>query len=494
MDTVIELELLIKSRYPIICFETSEEERAESIIRSVINNMGVHFFVWTATRGLMRHGYDKPIYDTYIPLKALNHIGVSDLKSVYLLKDFHRYFNDTVIIRKIKDIAQFFKKVRSTIIITAPKFDIPAELKEMVSDLVLELPKEDELQIMVNRTLDHFSHNFGLKIKIELDRCGIDALVRNLKGLTLLEAERVMSKILLDDYKLSHDDLSKVLASKKELVERDGLLEYYCPDENIAKIGGFANLKGWLAKRKNALSREARSFGLEPPKGILIIGVQGCGKSLCAKTVATEWNIPLIKFDPANLYGKYVGESEANLRNALNMIESIAPVIVWIDEIEKAFSYSVSSESDAGLSKRIFGSFLSLLQDRQGAIFVIATSNDISQLPPELLRKGRFDEIFFVDLPDEKSREEIFRIHLMKRKFDPSSFNIKAIVNASAGFNGAEIEQSIISALYDAFTVRGELTTELVLAEIKRTIPLSETMSERIKSLREWARGRTVMA
>lgn len=496
MDCVRELELLIKSNYPMIYFETSEEKRAEQIVNTIANKMNFLFFIWTATQGLRRVNYSEPVYDTREPIKVLNHVGFSNVKAIYLLKDFNQYLEDPLVVRKFKDVAQSMSATEKTIIISAPELKIPLVLEKLIAHINLALPGEKELKETVLKTIYDFSRVPNLKLKIDTSDEVLNKVVNNLKGLTLFEAERALAKVILGDGKLSTDNLGKVLKAKREIIEKDKLLEYYISEDGLSSIGGLDNLKLWLEKRKCIFDQieEAKSYGLQPPKGVLIIGVQGCGKSLIAKTISKQWGLPLLKLDPGVLYNKYLGESEANLRHALSLAESIAPVVLWIDEIEKGFSYSANGEADGGVSNRIMGTFLSWLQDKKESVFIVATSNDISQLPPELLRKGRFDEIFFVDLPDEKVRGNIFKIHFKKRKFDSEKFDLPQLVSATDGFSGAEIEQCIISALYGAFSQKKELSTDMILEEIKKTKPLSITMSEKISFLREWAQERTVKA
>jgi SpoVK/Ycf46/Vps4 family AAA+-type ATPase len=291
--------------------------------------------------------------------------------------------------------------------------------------------------------------------------------------------------------------VERALEAKRKMVQQDGLLEYWPAEEGMANVAGLAGLKAWLAKRRNIVADPlgASEFGLSFPKGVLLLGVPGCGKSLCAKAVAHEWGLPLLKLDPANLYDKYVGDSEKNFKRAMQTAERLAPIVLWIDELEKAFAGgSAGGEDDGGVSRRVFGAFLSWLQERRGDVFVVATSNDVAKLPPEFIRKGRFDEVFFVDLPSVEARREIYAIHLRKRKQDPASFEIAKLAAASAGFSGAEMEQAIVSGLYTAFSSGTALSTDILLTEISATRPLSRTMHERLEDLRGWAADRTVSA
>jgi SpoVK/Ycf46/Vps4 family AAA+-type ATPase len=311
----------------------------------------------------------------------------------------------------------------------------------------------------------------------------------------MIEAEKIVSRILLEDAALTERDIERVSSAKRQVIEQGRLLEYEPAIQGMNDVAGLAGLKEWLAKRKLIVAdpNRAEAFGLSFPKGVLLLGVPGCGKSLCAKSVAREWGLPLLRLDPANLYDRYMGDSEKNFRRALQTAERMAPVVLWIDELEKAFASS-GGEEDGGVSRRIFGSFLSWLQDRQGDVFVVATSNDVTTLPPEFIRKGRFDEVFFVDLPSPEVRREILSIHLAKRKHQGNGLDLDAVVRATEGFSGAELEQAIVAALYTAFARGSLLTTEILMEEIAETRPLARTMPERIAGLRAWAKDRTVAA
>jgi SpoVK/Ycf46/Vps4 family AAA+-type ATPase len=301
----------------------------------------------------------------------------------------------------------------------------------------------------------------------------------------------VFAKIIVKDERLSADDVSEVFAEKQQIIRKSGLLEYCTTSESFSSVGGMAVLKDWLSKRSLAFSREAREFGLAAPKGILMLGVQGCGKSLCAKAVSTQWQLPLLRFDMGRMFGSLVGSSEENVRRAISVAESVAPAVLWVDEIDKAFAGSqASGATDGGTTARVFGTFLTWLSEKTAPVFVVATANDISHLPPELLRKGRLDEIFFVDLPDPQERAEVFRIHLQKRGRDAANFDPDRLAEASKDFSGAEIEEAINSALYDAFYGREELTTGHVLKALGETVPLARTMDEQIGQIRRWADGR----
>jgi SpoVK/Ycf46/Vps4 family AAA+-type ATPase len=329
------------------------------------------------------------------------------------------------------------------------------------------------------------------QIKIDLDEQGRDRLLQAALGLTLGEAENVFAKIIVQEQRLSGDYVNDVFAEKQQIIRKSGLLEYYATEDDFTSVGGLTVLKDWLNKRSVAFTDEARAFGLPAPKGILLLGVQGCGKSLCAKAVSRLWQLPLLRFDMGRMFGSLVGSSEENVRRAIAVAESVAPAVLWVDEIDKAFVGSQSSGStDGGTTARVFGTFLTWLSEKDAAVFVVATANDVSQLPPELLRKGRLDEIFYVDLPIEEERGEIFQIHLAKRGRDPKNFEIPKLVEASKDFSGAEIEEVIISALYDAFYAKQELATAHVLTALSLSVPMAKTMIEKVSAQRAWAAGR----
>jgi hypothetical protein len=491
-DARKEIALLVNSRYPIIYLETWEETRATEILRLVTHDLGVNLYVWTLTRGLSRVG-GAPIYNTREPIQALTEIGGVEGDALYLLKDFHKHLEDQVVVRKVRDLALQFRRTRRSIVISAPVVTIPIELERETARFQLGLPDELELTRLVQLTANDLSEKH--RVRRELPEDQVPRLARALRGLTLEEGRRVLTHAILARLTLDSTTLDRVHEGKGQVIKNQGVLEFLRVEGGLDSIGGLARLKGWLARRRDALTPEAARYGLDPPKGILIMGVQGCGKSLCAKAVAREWGMQLLKFDCSNLFDKYVGESEKNLRKSLRVAEAVAPSVLWIDEVEKMFPCSgLKAEADAGLSARIFGSFLTWLQEKKAPVFVVATSNDVSSLPPELLRKGRFDEIFFVDLPEIEDRKTIFALHLKGHKQKAGGFDIEVLAEAAEGFSGAEIQQAVTSALYAAFAQKAQLSTEMILKEIRSTYPLSVTMKERVEALREWARERAVPA
>ncbi|MHC4354087.1 MAG: AAA family ATPase, partial [Planctomycetota bacterium] len=378
-----------------------------------------------------------------------------------------------------------------TIIIVSPMFEIPPELEKDLTVVDFDLPRENDFATLLGRIIEEVKDNPKLNVKVNSETR--EQIVHALLGLTLAEAENVLAKALVQHRSLAKKSLEVIHSEKKQIIRKSGLLEYYDAEEDMNSIGGLDALKDWLRKRSVAFTDQARAFGLPAPKGVLLLGVQGCGKSLMAKTISNTWQLPLLRFDVGRVFGSLVGSSEQNIRRAIKVAESVAPVVFWVDEIDKAFRGSRGSgaSTDGGTSARVFGTFLTWLSEKQEPVFVVSTANDVSMLPPELLRKGRFDEIFFVDLPAFAERKEIFHVHLAKRKMDPLEFDLDVLSNASSGYSGAEIEEAIISALFDAFYRKEEVSTEKLLSGVQQTVPLSKTMSEDVESLRKWAEGRT---
>lgn len=488
-----EIRLLINSRHPLIAVETSEEQRVEGLLADVSSELKVPFFTWSVATGMRRHGLESAMYDTEDPLKVLASIRAMPGEGLYLLKDFCRYLDNDRVLRHVREIVASFRQARRSMVLSSPVLNVPAQLDDEVVPFHLELPGPDLLVKVVQQALAEAAPRG--KPPSVLEPSLVRELARSLVGLTMEEARRTLAKCFLSHGKLDETLVVKVLEAKRASLRQEGILEYLKTDETLGEVAGFERLKAWLARRRNALSPEGREFGLEPPKGILVTGVQGCGKSLCAKAVAGEWRLQLARLDAGALYDKYVGESEKRLRKALELAEQLSPLVLWIDEIEKGFAATAgSADVDAGLSQRILGTLLTWLQDRKGGVFVVATSNDISRLPPELLRKGRFDEIFFVDLPGEKARAELFRIHLRRRGREPADFDLEALARASEGFSGAEVEQAVVSALYGAFERKIPLSTACVAEELASTRPLSVTRREAIAELRAWASERAVPA
>ncbi|MBN1754894.1 AAA family ATPase [bacterium] len=489
-DPIEDIKTLVKCRYPLIGIQSWEEERIEYLLQQVSLLVNIPLFVWTSTRGLARYGKSEGMYNSLEPMQVLN-IVHNGMEAIYLLKDFHHYLQDKLISRKLRDLCTIFHSSFKSIVISSPNIEVPLELKKDFVLYDLQLPNQDEIYRVMMETMNRIAKQVNFRLK--LPREDLLRLAREMTGLTQREVERVISRAILSNNMLSEKDIGQILEFKKNIVEEGGILEYYHDPIEFPYIGGFKRFKVWLSRRKGAFSGKAREHGLQFPRGVLLLGVPGCGKSLCSRIIAKYWGLPLLKLDPAGLYDKYIGETEKNLRAVIKLSEAMAPAVLWIDEIEKGFSLTGSSDPDGGLSKRILGTFLNWMQEKKKPVFIVATSNDVSLLPPEFLRKGRFDEIFFVDLPRAEERLEIFKILLTKHKQKPAEFDLPLLVANSEGFSGAEIEQAITSALYSAFSGAGKVTTKLILEELEQTHPLSETRREDIEELREWARERAVM-
>lgn len=491
-----EIEVLIRARYPILYIVSSEEMRVQHMVLDIAQKRQKKAFEWSFSTGIVPAGTSiqsqrnrNPA--TKDPLAALDQVIEQVEPAIFIFKDFHPFLtrNNFAVTRKLKEIALHLKNSFKTILLVSPIMEIPPELEKEITVLNFPLPAKEEL----SELLDHIVAEVRQfkQVKIDLDDAARDRLLQSALGLTLGEAENVFAKIIVKDERLSGEDVAEVFAEKQQIIRKNGLLEYYATTETFSNVGGLSMLKERLQKRAVAFTTEARAFGLPAPKGILMLGVQGCGKSLCAKAVSSLWQLPLLRFDMGRMFGSLVGSSEENVRRAIAVAESVAPAILWVDEIDKAFAGSQGSGgSDGGTTARVFGTFLTWLSEKTAPVFVVATANDISQLPPELLRKGRLDEIFFVDLPSAEERAEVFRIHLLKRGRDAGRFDLPALAKASPDFSGAEIEEGIISALFDAFYAKEELTTDHVLAALRQTVPLAKTMDEHINRLRSWTEGR----
>jgi len=485
-----DLKTLIRSFHAIIVVETVEEQRLKAQLRALTAELGVDLFTWTITGGLRRWPATKGVHGSTDPAHLLKHMEHLTATGVFLLKDFHAHLSAPVVVRKLREVAQFFAKRGSTIVLSGDSVKLPKEVQHLATYYELALPGVTELREEVENVVRSLDKKH--KIRVSIRRADFDELMRALSGMTLSQARQTIAYCVLEDGVLSADDVRVVIERKARTIRDGGLLEYYPAEANVFQLGGFEKLKAWLERAKVGFSEEARELNLAPPRGILLVGIQGCGKSLAAKVTARQWNLPLLKLDAGRLFDKYIGESEKNFRRAISLAETIAPVVLWIDEIEKGMAPTSSGEADGGLSRRLFGAFLTWLQEKKQEVFVVATANDLSVLPPELLRKGRFDEIFFVDLPDPCERKTIFKIHLGLRRQDPTALDLDRLVKATDGFSGAEIEQVVIAGLYRALHVKRQLDTDLLLQEIGETIPLSVSRREDLERLRETSRGRFV--
>ncbi len=489
-----ELETYIQARYSLIYMISWEEERILKTLDAIAVNLRKMLFVWSHTKGLYNYVLPDDIdANKNDPELVLQHIAKSPENAMFVLFDFHAFIENIRINRLLRDLSKQLRKSNKTIIIVSPVMRIPVELSKETAVIDFDLPDYHELGQSYQQALKILEkrRDIGINHSPEIT----EKLLKAAQGLTLVEFENVLAKSVVHRKAIDEGTILDVLEEKKQIIRKSGVLEYFAPEEDFDQVGGLDNLKKWLTKRAEAFTERAVQFGLPTPKGLLLVGTQGCGKSLTAKAVAAHWNLPLLKLDVGSVFSGIVGSSEANIRNVIKVAESISPCILWIDEIEKGFSGTASSNfSDAGTAARVFGTFTTWLQEKKKPVFVIATSNDITLLPPEILRKGRFDEIFFVDLPEPDERETIFRIHLRKRRRNPDDFQVSLLARSADGFSGAEIEQAIIAGLYDAFESSRELTTEDILANIKNTAPLSRVMAEQIANLRAWADKRACKA
>lgn len=497
---------LLNAGFPYIYIPTYEEERAVSAIGSIIANRDLvkterKLYTWTQISGLVCG--ENHVRDTESPIAAIDYIDRSTDNAVFVLKDFHIYFGsdhgsrpEHAVIRKLRDILPGLKSSRKTVVFISPQLVIPMEMEKEISVLDFELPGIEDIEATLNELTNGLAPE-SIHLNDEEKR----ALVRSALGLTQQEAENAFCRAIVHLKGLDKSAVSIINEEKNQVVKKTGVLEFVRSDIDINDIGGLENLKNWLIKRNGSWLDKAKEYNIPSPKGVLITGVPGCGKSLTAKAMSDIWGLPLLKLDMGKIFGGIVGSSEENIRKAISTAEAVAPSILWVDEIEKGFAGTKSS-GDSGTSARVFGTFLTWMQDKTAPVFVIATSNDISSLPPELLRKGRFDEIFFVDLPTLQEREKIFGVHLHKRLSNTSVHHeieinddvLRELAGETEGFSGAEIEQTVVSALYEAFFADRGLRKEDILKCIHETVPLSVTQSEQIHELREWASSRAVLA
>jgi len=489
-DSARDLEILIRSRYPVVAVDTLEEDRLLELLGRVARRLDVPLYTWSRTQGLVRAGRDQATYDTADPFKMLAHLEAAAAPGVVLLADFHPYLEDPLLVRKLREVLPAFTTDRRALVLSGHGVRLPPEIGKQGVPYRLSLPDLEEIKADLREVVRKAALEEEVRIEIGQDEA--DRMARELQGLTRDEIRRTLRRAMVGDGRLTGADIDLIRAAKRESLGQTGLLEFI-PTAEVEPIGGMGALRNWLDKRRNALGEEARDFGLEPPRGVLLMGVQGCGKSLMARNVAAEWDLPLVRLDPGALYDKYVGETERNLRQALDTADAMSPVVLWIDEIEKGFARD-GGEADGGVSGRLLGTFLTWLQERDSRVFVVATANDVDRLPPELLRKGRFDEIFFVDLPGPTERRDILALHLARRGRDPDRFDIDQLAAAAEGFSGSELEQAVVAGLYTAFAEDSDLDHETLFAEIESAVPLSVTLAERVETLRLWARGRAVPA
>jgi SpoVK/Ycf46/Vps4 family AAA+-type ATPase len=488
-----DLELILRSRVPIVVIETQDESRLLNLLKTIAiaraSEEYMPLFRWTVTDGLQRLDIAlEPQLHNSQPSEVLGHIRAVSKPGIYVLLDFHPYLQDPVNVRLLKDICIRYREVPRQLVLVSHEVELPRELKSFSAKFDLALPTENERKKIVKRVAAEYAEaNLGRRVQVDPKAYGL--LIKNLAGLPVRDTEQLARNAIYHDGAITKSDLPLMMEAKYELLNRGGILQFEYDTTKFSDVGGLEKLKHWLTQRKPAFTKKNDTGHLDTPKGVLLIGVQGCGKSLAAKATAGIFGLPLLRLDFGNLYDKYHGETERNLRESLKTADVMSPCVLWIDEIEKGLA---GRGGETGTTQRVLGSFLTWMSQKDSRVFVVATANDISALPPELVRKGRFDEIFFVDLPNSAIRKLIAEIHLNNRGQDAGAFDLTQIATATKGFSGAEIEQAIVSALYAAHAQEEPLTTAHVLAELKRTKPLSVVMAERIAVLRQWAEGRTV--
>lgn len=476
-----EFELLLRARYPLIYIPTYEEERVETVVREVaawLGNRGV--YAWDFVDGYQGNPNDAG-FGRRNPLQALELVEKlpASAAGIFILRDFHRFFDDVSISRKLRNLARLLKSQPKNIVLIAPRLAIAEDLSEVITVLEFPLPNALEIKIEVERLLSATGQTLAVKV--------LDELVRSCQGLSMERIRRVLARAIATHGELQPEDVELVLEEKRQTIRQTQILEFYSTAEKISDIGGLDNLKDWLLRRGNAFSERARQYGLPHPRGLLLVGIQGTGKSLTAKAIAHHWHLPLLRLDVGRLFGGLVGESESRTRQMIQVAEALAPCILWIDEIDKAFS-GLGSKGDAGTTNRVFGSLVTWLAEKKSPVFVVATANDIQALPPEMLRKGRFDEIFFVGLPTQEERQAIFLVHLSRlRSHNLKSYDLERLGYETPDFSGAEIEQTLIEAMHIGYSQNRDFTTDDILEAASQMIPLARTAQEQIKFLQDWA-------
>jgi SpoVK/Ycf46/Vps4 family AAA+-type ATPase len=490
MQDIKDLALIIDSHVPIIVLETHDETHALQLLTRVAMQYQLGYFCWSITEGLNRLSFsdDRRTADPESPTDVLRQIKRNTAKSLYALCDFHPYLhNQPEHVRLLKDIALAYPRLGHSVVLISHELELPPELKRHSAKFSLSLPGDAQLMALIREEAQAWGRD-NPQSPLQSDQATVKKLVRNLRGLTEGDARRLARGAIRNDGAITESDLPEVNRAKFDLLDMGSVLSFECDTARFSEVGGLQNLKAWVGKREQAML----AHGKDRPKGVLLLGVQGSGKSLAAKAIAGLWGMPLLRLDMAALYNKYIGETEKNLRKSLQQAELMAPCVLWMDEIEKGLASG--GDQDDGTSRRVLGTLLTWMAERDANVFTVATANDVEGLPPELMRKGRFDEIFFVDLPDLAARREIFSIHLKNRNFDPAQFDLETLATRAEQFSGAEIEQAVVAALYSGCARREPLNTQLILQEIDGTYPLAITLSEKITALRLWAEGRTVVA
>ncbi|MCL2929251.1 MAG: AAA family ATPase [Trichodesmium sp. St16_bin4-tuft] len=481
MNFQAEFELLLRSRYSIIYVQTREEERVEKTIAELAKKQGNRaVYIWDFVEGYENNPNDIG-WGKRNPLQGLELVEKlpESAPAIFILRDFQRFLEDISISRKLRNLAKKLKSQPKNLVILAPKISIPEDLNEVITIIEFPLPNSQEISQEVERLLVAMGQYVEKRL--------LDEVVRASLGLSLERIRRVLARAIATHGKLEFDDVDLILEEKRQTIRQTQILDFYPAHENISDIGGLDNLKDWLLRRGGAFSERARQYGLPHPRGLLLVGIQGTGKSLTAKAIAHHWHLPLLRLDVGRLFGGLVGESESRTRQMISIAEALAPCVLWIDEIDKGFA-GFKSQGDAGTTSRVFGTFITWLAEKISPVFVVATANNIQSLPPEILRKGRFDEIFFVGLPNQKERKSIFEVHLSRlRPYNIKSYDMERLAYETPDFSGAEIEQSLIEAMHIGFSQNREFTTEDILESASQIIPLARTAEEQIKFLQDWA-------
>lgn len=492
-----ELALMIRSGHHFVSVDTSDENRAVQIVLAAAAQLMVPVYDWAMTTGLREIELDgspgRTIIESPKAEKSLEFVGNRTAEAVYIFRDLGPQGKDAAIVRMLRDLESDFSTWNASMVFI-DSVPLPGPVRKLTVRFEIGWPTAGEIEAVVRDTFKKIRKDSLRTVESKVTKRDVETIVQTLRGLSLNDVARVISTAVYDNYALTPDDLPRIVEAKRTLLGNTGTLEAIAVDFSADDIGGLKNLKAWLKQRRGGFTRKAQDYGIEAPRGVLMLGVPGCGKSLCAKVCAADWGMPLLRLDPGVLYQKYIGESENQLRQSLQQAEAMAPVVLWIDEIEKAFASASSGSADGGLSQRMFGTLLSWMQDHRHPIFICATANDISKLPPELMRKGRFDEVFFVDLPSAEAREQILEIHLRRRDRDPENFTLSDLAAASENFSGSELEQAIASALFASYSEDSQLVDSQIVSEMQKTRPLAVLTAEKIADLRAWAEDRCVPA
>jgi SpoVK/Ycf46/Vps4 family AAA+-type ATPase len=486
MNFEADLHLTLRARYPLIYIPSAEEERVEGVITNVGKSLGRSIFVWDFVEGYEANPTDLG-QGKRNPLQALEFVDKIPKRAVFILRDFDRFLDDVAIARKLKNLARKLKSESKNIIVLASQINIPDNLSEFFAILEFPLPNPDELRSEIEQIIRSLNSSNNPQNNLQMDKSAINDLVRAGQGLSLERIRRVLAKAIAENGQLRPEDVELILEEKRQSIRQTQILEFYPSTTEISDIGGLDNLKEWLLRRGSAFSDRARKYGLPHPRGLLLAGIQGTGKSLTAKAISHHWHLPLLRLDVGRLFAGLVGESESRTRQMIQLAEALSPCVLWIDEIDKAFS-GLEGRGDSGTTNRVFGTFLTWMAEKTSPVFVVATANNIRTLPPELLRKGRFDEVFFVGLPNQEERSQIFSVHLNKyRPHNIRAYDIERLAYETPDFSGAEIEQGIIEAMHIGFSQNRDFSTDDILEAASQIVPLAQTAQQEIQVLQEWA-------